>query len=448
MRIVVIGGGAGGLELASKLGKKTNAKNLRDQVQVTLIDQNDTHLWKPLLHEVATGALDSGVDAVSYRAQAHNCGFDFQLGKVININRDEQKIELAPLINSDKEVVLKTRYVQYDYVVFALGSITNDFNVEGISENCIFLDKPSQAMRFHKELLESLLTLDETLKTEPDASLTISIVGAGATGVELSAELFHAVEVLKVYGLSRLTDSHLKVNLIEAGPRILPALPDRISANASFELSALGVQVMTNTRVVKGQADGFVKDDGVLIASDMMVWAAGVKAPDFMQNIGGLETNRVNQLLVKPTLQTLTDDHVFAIGDCASLPLDPNGVTPADGRQRMVPPTAQAAHQMASLAYKNLTSIILSHSPESEPLKSFKYKDYGSLVSLSHYSTVGSLMGGLTKGSMMIEGRLARVMYVSLYRMHQLALFGFFKMILITISGHINKVIRPRLKLH
>ncbi|TYK65063.1 NAD(P)/FAD-dependent oxidoreductase [Colwellia echini] len=448
MHIVIIGGGAGGLELASKLGKKRSNKKLRDQVQVTLIDQNDTHLWKPLLHEVATGALDDGVDAVSYRAQAHNCGFDFQLGKVINIDRDTQQVELAPLINSDNEVVLKTRYVPYDYVVFALGSITNDFNVEGISENCIFLDKPSQAMRFHKELLESLLTLDETLKTEPDASLTISIVGAGATGVELSAELFHAVEVLKVYGLSRLTDVHLKVNLIEAGPRILPALPERISANANFELSALGVSVLTNTRVVKGQADGFVKDDGELIASNMMVWAAGVKAPDFMSNIGGLETNRVNQLLVKPTLQTLTDEHIFAIGDCASLPLEPNEIIPTNSRQRMVPPTAQAAHQMASLAFKNLTQIMNTNQPSSDSLKSFKYKDYGSLVSLSHYSTVGSLMGGLSKGSMMIEGRLARIMYVSLYRMHQLALFGFFKMVLIAISGRINKVIRPRLKLH
>ncbi|BCE00563.1 NAD(P)/FAD-dependent oxidoreductase [Marinicellulosiphila megalodicopiae] len=448
MKIVVIGGGAGGLELASKLGKKRKQRNFRDHVEITLIDQNNTHLWKPLLHEVATGALDSGIDAVSYRAQGHYCGFDFQLGKVININRDTRQIELAPLLNSDDEVILQTRFVPYDYVVFALGSITNDFNVEGISENCIFLDKPSQAMRFHTELLESLLALDETLKTEPNSKLTISIVGAGATGVELSAELYNAVDVLKVYGLSRLTAAHLKVNLIEAGPRILPALPDRISLNATHELSSLGVNVLTNTKVVKGLPDGFLQDNDELIQSDMMVWAAGVKVPDFMNNIAGLQTNRINQLMVKPSLQTLDDDRVFAIGDCASLPLNPDEAIPENGRQKMVPPTAQAAHQMASVTYKNLVSLMKNKMPLSENLKPFKYKDYGSLVSLSHYSTVGSLMGGLTKGSMMIEGRIARIMYISLYRLHQLALFGFFKMVLITISGRINKVIRPRLKLH
>ncbi len=125
-----------------------------------------------------------------------------------------------------------------------------------------------------------------------------------------------------------------------------------------------------------------------------MVWAAGIKAPDFLKEIAGLETNRINQLVVKANLQTTRDESIYALGDCASCALPDGG---------FVPPRAQSAHQMASQVAKNILATI-----NNKQLKDYKYTDYGSLVSLSNYSTVGSLMGNLTKGSMKVEGRLAR----------------------------------------
>ena len=165
-----------------------------------------------------------------------------------------------------------------------------------------------------------------------------------------------------------------------------------------------------------------------------MVWAAGIKVPDFMGNIAGLESNRINQLHVNEFLQTTRDANIFAIGDCAQF-LNPDG--------SRVPPRAQSAHQMASACYTNIVALL-----NNKPLKAYKYTDYGSLVSLASYSTVGNLMGNLNSGSVFIEGRLARMVYVSLYRMHQIAIHGFVKTGLVMVGGRLNRWLRPRLKLH
>lgn len=267
-----------------------------------------------------------------------------------------------------------------------------------------------------------------------NGKVNIAIVGGGATGVELSAELHNAVKQLHSYGYKGLTNEALNVTLVEAGERILPALPPRISAAAHNELTKLGVRVLTQTMVTSADEGGLHTKDGEYIEADLMVWAAGIKAPDFLKDIGGLETNRINQLVVEPTLQTTRDPDIYAIGDCASCPRPEGG---------FVPPRAQAAHQMATCAMNNILAQM-----NGKPLKNYQYKDHGSLVSLSNFSTVGSLMGNLTRGSMMIEGRIARFVYISLYRMHQIALHGYFKTGLMMLVGSINRVIRPRLKLH
>lgn len=431
MHIVVVGGGAGGLELATRLGRKLGK---RKRARITLVDRNQTHIWKPLLHEVATGSLDAGVDEVSYRAHAHNHHFRFVLGTMSQLDRTSKTITLSPLRSPEGKEVLPERTLTYDHLVLAIGSVSNDFGVNGIAEHCIFLDTPQQAERFRQRLVHGFLRLDQQLESNPEARLNIAIVGGGATGVELAAELYNAAELFKVYGLDRVSLEHLSVTLLEAGPRILPALPDRIAGSATQELRALGVDVRTQAKVVKADEQGLHTAEGELIASDLMVWAAGIKAPEFMRNIGGLETNRINQVVVNTHLNPADDDHIHVIGDCAACPL-PNG--------QWVPPRAQSAHQMASLVYRNLLAAL-----SGKPLRDFKYKDHGSLISLSHYSTVGSLMGNLTKGSMMIEGRVARLVYISLYRMHQLALHGWLRMILITIVERVNHILKPRLKLH
>ena len=435
-KIVVVGGGAGGLELATKLGRKLGK---RGKAQITLVDRNRTHLWKPLLHEVAAGSLDAGIDALSYQSHARNHGFEFQLGTLTDIKRDSKQIVLAPIYGEKGEVVLGERELAYDYLVMALGSVSNDFNTPGVRENCIFLDSPDQAFRFHGLLMNQFLKFAGDCKPGdyscvPAQQVKIAIVGAGATGVELSAELYNAVEELAAYGYRNLSRNSLKVTIVEAGPRILPALPERISAAAHHELTQLGVDVRTATFVSEATSDGLKTKDGELIEANLMVWAAGIKAPDFMKEIGGLETNRINQLMVKPTLQTTLDDHIFAIGDCAACPME-------DGK--FVPPRAQSAHQMADRALANILAMM-----QGKDVKPYSYMDYGSLVSMSRFSTVGSLMGNLMRGSMMVEGRLARFVYISLYRMHQVALHGYIKTGLMMLVGQINRILRPRLKLH
>lgn len=425
-RIVIVGGGAGGLELATQLGRKLGKSKKAD---IVLIDASPTHLWKPLLHEVATGALDSGVDELSYRAHGKKHGFDFRIGRMNGLQRDERKVVLQAMLDENNREVLPERTVSYDTLVLAIGSVTNDFGTPGAAENCIFLDSRDQAERFHHILLNEFL---RSSNREEPTPLEISIVGAGATGVELSAELYNTAEVIASYGVKNVSPEQLKVSLIEAGERILPALPPRLSAAATRELEALGVEVKTKTMITEVTNQGFRTKDGDIIPSVLRVWAAGVKAPEFMKTLG-LETNRANQLVVNSSLQT-TDDHIFALGDCCS-------VMHCDGKP--VPPRAQAAHQQSTHLVKALRA---RH--KGQPMPEFVYKDKGSLVSLSRYSTVGSLMGNLTKGSMMIEGRLARIVYVSLYRLHQVALHGYWHTLLLSLVGHINKVIRPRLKLH
>ncbi|PTP80060.1 NAD(P)/FAD-dependent oxidoreductase [Vibrio splendidus] len=427
-KIIVVGGGAGGLELATKLGRTLGRKK---RAQITLVDRKASHLWKPLLHEVATGSLDEGVDALSYRAHAKNHYFDFQMGSLNDIDRERKVIALSELKDDHGELLMPSRELEYDILVMALGSTSNDFNTPGVRDNCIFLDSPEQAHRFRTEMNNQFLKLHAK---NGQGTVDIAIVGAGATGVELSAELHNAVKELRTYGFGDLDSSKLNVNLVEAGERILPALPPRISSAAHSELTKLGVTVRTTTMVTQADADGLTTKDGEKIPAQIMVWAAGIKAPDFMKYIGGLETNRINQLVVKNTLQTTLDDNIFAIGDLAQC-------TQADGS--FVPPRAQAAHQMASCAFSNIIAKL-----NGRDLKDYIYKDKGSLVSLSRFSTVGSLMGNLTKGSMMVEGRIARIVYISLYRMHQMALHGLIKTSLMMLVGRINRVLRPNLKLH
>jgi NADH dehydrogenase len=253
--------------------------------------------------------------------------------------------------------------------------------------------------------------------------------------VELAAELFNAAGGLRHYGLEVFDEGRLEVTLVEAGPRILPALPERLSAAAQGELEALGVRVLTATRVTEALPGAIITADGHRIEGDLMVWAAGVRGPDLLRDIGGLETTRNCQLVVSDSLQTSLDPRIFALGDCAFL-------LPA-GAERPVPPRAQAAHQMAETVFRNLVAA-----QDGKPLSPFRYQDRGSLVSLSRYSTVGSLMGSLSGRTMAVEGFMARLMYLSLYRMHLLAIHGWLKGSALILVGHVNAVVRPRLKLH
>jgi NADH dehydrogenase len=170
-------------------------------------------------------------------------------------------------------------------------------------------------------------------------------------------------------------------------------------------------------------------------SSRLVVWAAGVKAADSMRDLGGLETNSLNQLVVGSTLQTTRDENVFAMGDCAAAPWA--------GRGGNVPPRAQAAHQQASHLARQLQRRLAGRA-----LESWKYRDFGSLVSLGEQKTVGNLMGSLVGGSLWVDGLFARGMYLSLYKMHEIAVHGYAKTALGTASRLLTRSTKPRVKLH
>ncbi len=428
-RIVIIGGGAAGLGLARKLARN------KDHI-VTLVDRNRTHFWKPLLHEVAAGALDPNLEEVGYGGHAARWGYRFYQGELDRIDRTAQTITTRPLLDDDGEIILDAQTLDYDYLVLAFGGVSNDFGTPGVREHALFLEHHAQADEFRKKLLNECLRVnDRRQRGETDATVDIAIVGGGATGVELSAELEQSARALRSYGLTNFDADALRLHLIEAGPRLLPALDEKLVQKVSDELTDLGVQLHTGTRVTEVRKDGVDTADDGFIPARMVLWAAGIRGEPDVPSLSDLELSNLDKFVTEPTLQSVTDPKIFAIGDCAHCVLP--------GEPRPVPPRAQSAHQMADHVARAITAL-----EAGKPVPQFEYKDHGSLVSLSHFATVGSLMGNLVGGRLAIEGRVARLAYQSLYRMHILQVHGPFRGTVQIITSFFSRAFKPRLKLH
>jgi NADH dehydrogenase len=432
-RIVIVGGGAGGLELATRLGDTLGRSG---RARITLIDRARAHLWKPLLHEFAAGSMDLDHHALPYLAQARWHHFRFQRGSMDGLDRARRVVRLAPTLDEEGRELIPRLEIPYDTLVIAVGSRSNDFGTPGAREHAISLDTPEEAERFHQRLVNACIRANAQDAPLAPEQLHVAIIGAGATGVELAAELHKTTRELVAYGLDKIDpEKDVQITLIEAAPRILPAVPERLSQAAEALLRGLDVRVLTGERVTAVRADGVTTASGKTVPAELTVWAAGIQAPEFLKDIDGLETNRLHQLVVTPTLQTTRDPDIFALGDCAACP--------RPGSDRGVPPTAQAAHQQATHLARTLRRRLDGHPPEP-----WTYRDFGSLVSLGEYSTVGSLMGALLGGTMFVEGLFARFMYVSLYRMHLYALHGFVKVVFDTLAKTITRRTEPRVKLH
>ena len=432
-KIVVVGGGAGGLELVTRLGDRLGRNG---QAIVRLIERSRTHLWKPLLHEIAAGSMDVGRHELDYLAQAHWHGFRYRFGEMVGLDRQARRVMLAATADDEGREITPERSVGYDTLVIAVGSVSNDFGTPGAMEHAIMLDAPDAAARFNRRLVNACLRAHAQAGPVQPGQLHVAIIGAGATGTELSAELHRTTRGVVAFGLDKIDpDKDIKITLIEAAPRILPALPQKIADATRAILIKLGVDVRTGAKVTAVEADGVRLADGSKIVADLVVWSAGVKGPDVLKDLGGLEFTRASQLVVTPTLQTTRDPDIFAIGDCASLTLP--------GDTRSLPPRAQVAHQQASHLRRQIERKL-----RGEALQPFVYRDYGSLVSLGHHSTVGSLMGFIVGKNVFIEGLLARLMYRSLYKMHEIALYGPAKVTLDTVARAITRRTEPQVKLH
>ena len=434
-RIVIVGGGAGGLELATRLG---NTLGRRAQADITLIERKRTHVWKPKLHEIAAGSMDMSAHEVGYLAQSHWHHFRYRVGEMVGLDRERREVLVAPHVDDEGQQVTPQRAFGYDTLVMAVGSQSNDFGTPGVREYAMRLESSADALRFHSRMVNACIRAHaQTTPLRPE-QLQVVIIGAGATGVELAAELHRTTREVVAFGLDRVdADKDIRVTVVEAAPRVLPALPPRLSQATEDLLAKLGVEVRTNAKVSEVLWDGVRLADGQFLPAELVVWAAGVKAPDFLKDIAGLETNRVNQLVVRPTLQTSRDENIFAIGDCAAC------AWPQAGEAILVPPRAQAAHQQATHLMRQIRRQLAR-----KPLVDYRYRDFGSLVSLGEFSTVGNMMGGLIGGNLMIEGLFARLMYLSLYKMHELALHGFPKVALDTLARLIVRRTEPHVKLH
>jgi NADH dehydrogenase len=429
--VVIVGGGAGGLVLATKLGQRLGR---RGEARVTLVDCALTHVWKPLLHEVAAGTLRADTDGLDYFAHARARHFAFELGRMSGLDRARREITLDPITDPSGVEIVPARRLGYDTLVIAVGSVLNDFGVPGVKEHALYLDSTAQAERIHQRVFGRFLRGHAEAGSLPGQRLRFAIVGAGATGVEFAAELRHAARQLAGYGLRGFDpDKDIEVRLIEAAPSVLPALPERLQLTTERELRALGVEILTGEQVERVSAEGVYTRSGRFLPTDLIVWTAGIKGPAWLAGLDGLEVNRLGQLAVEQTLKVTRDEHIFAIGDCAACP--------RPGDERPVPPRAQAAYQQAHLLARSLARRLAG-----KPLLPFVYKDYGSLISLSS-STIGNLMGNLLK-SITIEGRIARLAYLSLYKKHQMALHGLRLVTLAALANLLHRRTRPQLKLH
>ncbi|WP_115708690.1 NAD(P)/FAD-dependent oxidoreductase [Legionella sainthelensi] len=429
--IVVVGGGAGGVELVTRLGKDLGKKRLAN---ITLVDKQEIHIWKPLLHEVAAGSLDSNMDQLNFYSHSVSHHYNYQPGAMIGLDRKEKIIRIAALVDEEQNIIVPERTLKYDTLVIAVGSQSNDFNTPGVKEHCLSIDNLDQANHFQKKYVDKLLSLQYAPEGETSSDFNIVIIGGGATGIELGAELLHTLNQTEKYQFNHMVRKLAKITIIEGAPRILPVLPELLSASTTKKLRELGIEILTNEIVSQIDSEGIHTKSGKTLPASICVWAAGVKAPEFLSTLDGLAVDNLNRIMINSKLQTTNDAHIFAIGDCAQI------LDVATGKP--VPPRAQAAHQQAQLLAKSLKNKL-----SNKDLLDFKYEDRGSLIALSCYGAYGDI-SGMGKVRYFLGGKVAQLAYRSLYLMHLSVLYGIWCSFLLRIANRMLSRARPKLKLH
>jgi NADH dehydrogenase len=428
--IVVVGGGAGGLELACKLGRKLGP------AKVSLVDSRLYHIWKPSLHEVAAGTLDVHQEGLSYQMLAHDNGFSFVYGAMTAMDPVAKTLTVAAICAEGGEEILPQRTISFKRAVIAVGSTSNYFGVPGAKEHTISLNATEDAERFRLTLLK-LLTVADLRKTGgKSAGVDVVIIGGGATGVELAAELREASGVYAAYGFHHLeAQRDVRITLLEGAARILAPLPERVSGAAHKLLGERAIKVVTDCRVTEISASAVTDNAGNVYPADLVVWAAGIKAPDLLAQLG-LPLAKGGQIEVDGHLRVPGHPDIFALGDCAWC-VGPDG--------KAVPPRAQAAHQQADYLVTELLALSKGNPGQATP---YQYRDYGSLVSFGHSTSVGSLMGSLQGLNWFVEGFFARMMYVSLHLMHHQAIMGALRTGVLAVARFLIKRTTPLVKLH
>ncbi|KAG1649034.1 NADH dehydrogenase [Nymphon striatum] len=382
-RIVVVGGGAGGLNLVTRLSRSLGRKGKAD---ITLVDENLSHIWKPSLHEFAAGTKGPE-EEISFLEHSNRNGYKFRLGRFAGIDCEERLVTLDPVLG-DEDVELYTT--------------------------------PTEAKRLQSEILNLCLRMETGALETDKGAIRLAIVGGGATGVELAAELREATEQLGRNGIDklRIPDS-VGITVVEGSNRLVAALPEKVSEKVLSELKFLDIEVLLQTRVSEVSEKKLECSNGDVLEAEIIVWAAGIRSNNALASATDLEVGSLGRLLVGPTLQTTHYDEIFVMGDAADCYWSEMSCS--------LPPRAQVASQQAAFLEGQLRRRV-----RGEALKEFKYTDHGSLVALSSSSAIGSLMGRAL-GTMTLKGWLARRAYKYLHYQHEAAVQGHFRALVRTL---------------
>jgi NADH:ubiquinone reductase (H+-translocating) len=426
-RIVVIGGGAGGIELVVRLARRLD----RQTDEVVLVDKAPSHFWKPRLHEVAAGLINPGEGAVSYLALARSHGFRFHYGALAGVDPVARVARLSAVEEPHGAgEVLEPRDLAYDDLVLALGSLVNDFGVEGVVEHCHMLDSAEQAAVFNQCFFNAAMQIAEGQR----ARLAVGIVGAGATGVELAAALRHAVDAMKRYG-GMSTGDQLDITVVDMASRVLAGGDARTSTYAAARLAAMGVNIKLNAAVARVSAEGLHLNSGEFVPCDLKVWASGITGQTVVHSLPGLRLGKLNRIVTDGHLACEGVEHLYAMGDCSATP-DGQGF-PA------LPATAQVAHQQAAYL---ADALVRRHGKD---VPSFTYRPRGTLVSLGQAEAAGEFPSlRRTRGTFSTHGHIPKLLYVSLEYMHRVALHGWLGASALELSDWLRHTTVPPIKLH
>ena len=421
-KILVLGGGSGGLELAAALSNNS-------ALVVTLVDRVSSHIWKPRLHEFAAGTVNSTLTEISFYMLAKMRGFRFEQGSVVSIDRGAKRVQLAAVTSSTGQIMAPGRSVSYDTCVIALGGITADFGIPGVLDHAVRLDAKVDADAFRERFVGLMINARESGKPAH-----IVIVGSGATGTELAAHLRVSEQAFFERPATRPQAKLLDLTILEGAPELMPGADADLRAGVLKRLAALDVAVVTSAQINAVHADSVGSATGESWPADVTVWAAGLVGLPVLKQLGDFETDRKGRIVVDGNLRTTVDRDIYAMGDAASL-------TPP-GEALPLPPTAQIASQQARYLVHALPKAIAGGAPEP-----FKFKDKGKLISLGNAGTVG-LVGFARRDDFFIDGQFAKAAYHALQRQHQWSVLGTLRGSVAILADIISPTKGPALKLH
>lgn len=352
-KVVILGAGFGGL---------TAARALDSLADVTLVDRHNFQTFLPLLYQVSTAGLAADHVAYPIRGALRKTGVKFRMGSPISVDHRNKSVKLD-----------SSETLDFDYLIVALGSTTNDFDIKGVAEHSLGMKSVSEALNIRSEIMRRF---EDLCRFEDDTQFSIAVVGGGPTGVEMAG----AIAELKRGPLNSdnaQAAKNMSVFLIEAGPRLLPSLSKKSSDRTKKDLEKLGVTVFTGAAVKQVAPRQIHLSDGKSIPAEITIWAAGVKGEPAMKLLALPEDGI--RITVDNTLQVSNYPYVFAIGDIA-------GAKGRDGK--FLPMVAPVAIQQARFVAKQIGRII-----KNEPLKEFSYLDKGSMATIGRNKAVVEVKG-------------------------------------------------------